>query len=458
LHSIYLSEKYILEIKDKFKPAYLLLLAVYSVSILMHVASQIAYYSKVTALFSFISLLLFLDYRKWYFSYLPVIIPLVVFIPQFPRLANHANVETLISIFLIILLIRKFIFKDSSLDPNNVNQIFRITLIGLYFTAGFHKLNSGFFAIEGSCSTTIGIHNKIFGHHTNFTTSYYLSRLMQCTTIIIEMIVPFGMLIKRTRTLTVVVLGCFHIYLSFCGFVNFSSFAIFLIAGSVLNFESENIDKRLVKGVKYLIIFSVFAAVSTKLLYWSKLLPHQYIFANLACWFSIGLAVFFYSLIYYNRISVKRYNFVWYHPVILFAIFLWGSQCYLGLSTASSLSMFSNLVTEKGHNNHYLIDTRKTKIWDYEEDHVTFIDIPHKFKLHNRREILGYSIPLVELKKSIVLWQRFKEPIPCTISYKGDTIVLTDIKTSKFADPDTEWWHRFLYYRKINLKQNECLW
>jgi len=424
----------------------------------MHVGSQFAYYSKVTALFSFISIVLFADYKKWYFSYLSIVIPLVVLIPQFPRLANHANVETLISVFLVILLIRKIIFKDSSLDPNNVNQIFRITLIGLYFTAGFHKLNSGFFAIEGSCSTTIGIHNNIFRNNVNFTTSYYVSRLMQFSTIIIEMIVPFGMLIKKTRTLAIIILGFFHIYLSFCGFVNFSSFAIFLIAGSVLNFESDYIDKKLVRGTRYLLLFSVLAAISTKLLYWSRLLPAKYTSANLAIWFNIGLALFFYSLIYYNRISVKRYNFVWYHPIILLAIFLWGSQCYIGLSTASSLSMFSNLITEKSHNNHYLIDTRKTKIWDFEEDYVTFIDIPDKFKLHNRIAISGYSIPMVELKKSIVLWQHLKEPIPCTVSYKGDTIILTDITTSKLADPDTEWWHRFLYYRKINLKQNECLW
>lgn len=424
----------------------------------MHFATWFTINSKSTLFFVIVTSLLFLDFRKWFLNYLAIFVGLFLFYPEFPRLANHANLELLVCTFFVLLLMVKVTFKLELPKGLTVTHAFRITLIAVYFTAGFHKLNSGFFSVDGSCATFVKISNFKFLYSQNLIPQYYISRFAQVSTIIIEMIVPFGILFNQTRKATIIILAIFHSYLNLCGFYNFSSFAAFLIAGSVINPEIKQLPESFIKNFKYYLFFSVLCAVLTKFIWWLRVLPAKQLVTYGAMIYTIGWVLFFYGLIKMSSNNVGKYKFSWLHPAIISVILFWGSQCYIGLSTASSLSMFSNLVTEKEHSNHYIINTKKTKIWDFEEDYVTIISIPEECKLSKIRLVKNYGIPLIELKRSITLWKKFKEPLPCTLIYKGETIIVPDLRNSKFNNYKMKWWYRFIYYRRININCNNCLW
>ena len=59
-------------------------------------------------------------------------------------------------------------------------------------------------------------------------------------------------------------------------------------------------------------------------------------------------------------------------------IFLFGFQNYLGLSTAGTFSMFSNIQTEGGKSNHLILHNNPFEIFPYQKNLVHII----KFELH----------------------------------------------------------------------------
>ncbi|KGO84607.1 hypothetical protein Q765_20705 [Flavobacterium rivuli WB 3.3-2 = DSM 21788] len=425
---------------------------------MMHFGVKFTLYSKSTLLFVVIASLILLDFRKWALNYLAIFSGLFLFYDQFPRLANHANLEFFVCIFFSLLLIAKIIFKLEPPKARVVTYAFRITLITVYFIAGFHKLNSGFFSTNGSCSAYVEIMNIKLLYGKNPFTHHYLGWFAQVSTIIIEMIVPFGILFKSTRKITVIILACFHFYLNLCGFYNFSTFAALLIAGSTINLDTKELPESLLKSFKYFLFFCIFSAASTKFLWWLRVLPARQLVTYGSVIYNIGWIILFYGLIKLSNNYATKYKFSWLHPAIFFVILFWGIQGYIGLSTASSLSMFSNLTTEKEHCNHFIIDTKKTKIWNFEEDYVVITNIPKECKLSEIKLVQNYGIPRIELKRNIMLWKKFRQPLPCTLVYKGETIFVPDLRNSKFSTYEMKWWYRFLYYRRIIVNNNECLW
>src|SRR5690606_13568725 len=113
------------------------------------------------------------------------------------------------------------------------------------------------------------------------------------------------------------------------------------------------------------IFFTIVAVITSYFISRFQLVEPTYIRFTNAVIFNIGWVVFFFLFIRHNPIQKLKFRF--YKLPIATAIFivLWGCQCYIGLSNAGNLTMFSNLVTEKSRNNHMIIDTRKTKIWDF---------------------------------------------------------------------------------------------
>jgi len=434
-----------------------MLLAIFCCGLMMHMGSAFYYYTKTTALLVIFTGLLFINYKWWIFAYGGILTSLAVLINIVPRTANHANIEFFICIYFMVLLFMRWRFKTPLPNGQTVNQIFRITLIGLYFMAGFHKLNSGFFNVNGSCTNNMGLWFNQYIDTNNVIIPHFITRMLQVCTILIEMIVPFGILFRRTRAATVLALACFHFYLSLCGVPNFSAFAAFLLTGSILNLDKE-IPKQLTKGLRYLIFFSVVAVVFAKIVYIKNWVPYRLIICCVAIIYNIGWIAFFVALLKFRRIEKCVYLFSWWHPTLALLIIIWASQSYVGLSSAGTLTMYSNLVTEKEHSNHFLIDTKKTKIWNFEEDYVTIVSLPDKCKGSGANKLTGYSLPVTEFKKAVKKWTKYKEPLPCTLIYKGKTIVMRDVKASKYNDPNIEWWQRFLYYRRLNFSCNECMW
>lgn len=436
-----------------------LLLAILNCSLLMTLGSASWNYQFITAFLMLVAGLQWLQIRFWWATFLALLPFLFLYLPQFPRLTNHGNLLTLIGLFIIgYALLKSIRPQTKNILQLNLPLLFRLTLICVYFMAGFHKLNSGFFDLNGSCSTSVNqtLNNIIFGGQ--FEPSRFQIRLSQWGTIIMEMIIPFGLLHYKTRKLTAWILVLFHFYLSLCNFSNFSGLAGFLIVGSVIDYKLIKDWKPILKAVRVYLFFTIIACLAAYAFSRFQLVDSKYIRLHNGLIFNIGWFIFFYVVL--TTISIRKEKSIiskWYYiPVLFFT--LWGGQSYLGLSTAGNLSMFSNLITEKSRSNHLLINTNYTKIWDFEEDYVTIIKLPEHLKWQNSIAILGSDLPLIEFKKQSNQWVKQEDGIiTCTIKYKGEIINIPNLKESEFSK--SKWWHHFVYFRKIPKKGvNECLW
>ena len=154
--------------------------------------------------------------------------------------------------------------------------------------------------------------------------------------------------------------------------------------------------------------------------------------------------------------------------MLFFPLFLltFGFSPYLGLGTAGTFSMFSNLKTEGSTSNHLLLSQNPFKIFKYQEDTVKFYVAfseknNQKFYLDlNNRRFAGNSLPLVEFKKSIYNWTKNNEKVSMMFKYQGKAYPTRDIvndptwKTSK-----RNWEMKLMNFRLISsVEPNECSW
>ncbi|MGB5944054.1 MAG: hypothetical protein WBG71_14315 [Leeuwenhoekiella sp.] len=383
---------------------------------------------------------------------------LVIYLPKFPRTTNHGNLEIFIAIFLIALItLSHQKFKRGELNAGMINWTFRVTLVSIYFVAGFHKLNSGFLSLENSCVVTVPnhLHSLIFGTESH---NWIFIRLQQLVTITVEMIVPLGLLFYRTRKFSAWVLVLFHFYLSLCDFSNFSALAGFLIIGSLLDYTAR-IPKHLQLAFRIYVLLSIAAVVMSYGLSRFSLAASVNIRFYNGIIFNVGWCYLFYCVLTNYNIR-KQTETLYYCPLLIasLCVFLWGGQAYLGLTNAGNLTMFSNLMTVKSKSNHLLINTDYTKIWGFEEDTVFIKKLPEGFKWENSMRLEGYSLPRIEFAVQIQNWMdQSITSIPCTLVYKEKTFVIDDLRKSKFAH--TKFWYPLIHFRRIPKSENmPCFW
>lgn len=441
--------------KINFQPSVLILLCLFSCALLIHIGNG---YPKATALIALLTGLQFINFKLWWPTLFTILIFLSTELIKFPRIPNHANLEIFISLiiifFICLLLSGK---KTKYITAENLPLIFRYSLITIYFIAGFHKLNSGFFDVDGSCITHIGkeLNQLVFGR--DFILSQNTALFFKVATLIIEMIVPFGLLFYNTRKATAYLLVVFHIYLSLCGFANFSSLAGFFLAGCILDFSNANLQSVILKGLRWYLFFTIISCVAIHVASRLKILDDnmELRFLN-GIIFNIGWSYFFIKLLNNSPFIKAKYSPLLIPVMASLVISLWGMQCYIGLSSAGNLSMFSNLITEKSRQNHYIVNSDITKIWDFEEDFVTILELPENLKWQGILDLKGCDLPLIEFKVQAERWlTEDSKTIKCKLLYKGEVVQIDDLRNSEFGK--AKWWYKYLLYRKIPAK-NECLW
>ena len=162
-----------------------------------------------------------------------VVITLPFLLMKFPRQANHANLETLISTCICIGL--AVYWLKPAVRPKleaTLPATARLLAAAIYFWAGFHKLNSDFFAPDVSCSVHLleGLLADDLG--LDWSIPLVVARILPYFTLFLELVVPFGLFYDRTRAVSVASLFVFHAPLSLAGIANFSGLmlAVLLIA------------------------------------------------------------------------------------------------------------------------------------------------------------------------------------------------------------------------------------
>ncbi len=435
---------------------YLLLLSFFSVSLLMNYQRLVGDNNLFFCIAFAVGVLLFINFKTWWANIALLILNFILFAPQFPRMTNHSNLAIFVSVAISILLVIKLLRPSLKIPPNLVSYTFRVSLIAIYFYSGFHKLNADFFNADVSCANFINQYNYKTFFGTNWNVSPGISTFLQYGTIFMEMLLPFGLLWHKTRKFTAILLLCFHFYLSYNELASFSSFAAFIILGCLIDFSGQPLNKKNLYALKIYLGITLFTIGICPFLFF--ILKQSAIKIIYVSGYNLAYLIFFFMFFrnYAGQISTFKRNYFLLPGTCFLFISFWTLKTYAGLGNSANLTMYSNLMTEKSRSNHFLIDTKKTKLFNLEENNLLVLKVHPKLKIYKME---GYKYPLTEFHFLAAKYAANfpHEKLNITIIYKGKTIQIDDLAKSEFVK--TKWWYKYVNFRKIQPEgPNQCIW
>jgi hypothetical protein len=217
----------------------------------------------------------------------------------------------------------------------------RWSLLLLYFLSGLHKLNADFFDPAVSCASVL--YRGLRAGLPVLPDGPVMGPLAIGITVLLELGLPLLLLVPRTRRIAVVAGICFHVLMAAAGYPRFSATGLALLVLFLPSLPRPGPAFR--------------AAAVAALLAASMLVPAQR--DALFVWATLGLCGGVLALCFVpagddreGAVSLRPALPALLGPsLILFA----GLTPYLGLGTDRALSMYSNLRTEGGRSNHFLI-------------------------------------------------------------------------------------------------------
>jgi hypothetical protein len=108
--------------------------------------------------------------------------------------------------------------------------------------------------------------------------------------------------------------------LNFAVYADFSALAVFLILGSVLDFESKKVNQKIIQSLKYYVGFTLLAFIVRQLLIKYQMNPYYYGFIEGSI-FNIGWVIFFYTFFKNYESKIYRYekNYTYHYQSALFS-------------------------------------------------------------------------------------------------------------------------------------------
>lgn len=393
----------------------------------------------------------------------------------FPRLANHTNLALFVGIFVTTALVTSAIRKERFPEPLIVNSLRAMALV-LYFYVGFHKINEGFLTLNSSCTTWF--HDRI--ERTLFDGATIIPELIReispVTLIAMDLSVVALLLFPRTWLWGLFVALPIHLYVSLSGFTDFSAMmhAIMLLFlpprfWQVLRLRPE-LNRMFMRSMAIYAIGIVIYVTYSGLAHHHWYLQQEQITTYLGLFYNflvLELAlVVVYVMMRGHRSSLKGAigigSNTWqlwnkYHVVFPLLVFVWGAFPYL-FGAQTSFTMFSNLVTERERQNHLLVNTKLTKIIDFEEDLVSIGLIYSQSRPPARYDIQGYLLPMSEFKYlASISTKDPADPITLDISLGGNEMHIDHLGLSKFARRPVSSY--FLTFRQIDpYGVSKCRW
>lgn len=396
---------------------------------------------------------------------------IVVEISAFPRLANHTNLALFVAIFVwmnvAISLIRRRALGEAAL----VNGLRGMVVI-IYFYVGFHKINSGFLNVATSC--TSWYHDKV--ERVVFNGADIIPDFVRnySPTVLIAMdLLIFAFLIfPRTWLIGLLLAVPIHMYVSFSGFTDFSSLMhaamlLFLPAHFwAILFENPGLKRLFMRsmgvyfvGVLIYVIYSGLAQFSWQLAPNAQSTHLGILFNILILEVTVTILI---VLLLARKPMVERATVGWAgwrasHSFFPLAIFIWGAFPYI-FGSQTSLTMFSNLVTEEQRQNHLLINTNYTKLIDFEQDLVEVRYIDSQTRPPSRYDIQGYLIPRSEFRFIANMSTLDTDRrISMDIRDNGKEIRIDDLARSEYAERPLSSY--FLTFRQIDaFGSAKCRW
>ena len=308
-----------------------------------------------------------------------ILLQLLDVLVQMPNATNHWVFTAFVNLTILQSVIYCVYKKKSfQIDEMEVYDTFapaaRVEVMILYFWAVFHKLNSGFFSPEVSCATTL-----LEAQHLDSLILFFpqIVSFNPYFTILVELAIPILLFFNRTRNIGIITGLFFHLVLSYSSYNAFFDFTSMVVAAYILFtdrefnqranewrktsrlriksfFNSYSLTRLAVVFITVAVLMGLIALLNKRL--------HTFHQFHLHFFWSIYAVVLSYVMVRFlllNKKSIFRHNpFTltsrWF-LILPIIVFLNGVCPYVGLKTENSYSMFSNLRTEGGVTNHYVV-------------------------------------------------------------------------------------------------------
>lgn len=322
---------------------------------------------------------------------------LVVAWEEAPVLGNHwllaAFVNLVILMATLVALLRRRVHERLDL-AERLFPAARLCVIGFYGFAAFAKLNTAFFDRTVSCATfyfnesteSLGL------DFLQLDGAAWLQRTVIIATVTVELLIPVLLVVRRTRSVGVVVALVFHTVLALDRthqFFDFSStlfalFALFLPptagtwmgerVGSIrarLALRHERLPARVHLGlVAVPVLAALFVAIDV-------LTPRLAVDVGWLPWQIYAVAVIATAVVFLRQEGAPAPAYLRPHHALFLVVPLLvvfnGLTPYLELKTGYGWNMYSNLRTVDGETNHLLV-RRTLPLTDEQEDLVRIID------------------------------------------------------------------------------------
>jgi hypothetical protein len=324
----------------------------------------------------------------------------------------------------------------------------RALLVVMYFYGIFHKINIDWFNLDEGCAVRWWekIHPSFLASLLDYTS---FKMFIIWAPLVLEFIFMVGLFTKGGLKYIAMVGGVFfHLFIGFSLFRYYWGFssAVLILYSAFLSadflpkcreFLTKETLKFLVSNTYMRFALSLLSLLLlTGLLYIAKVGAQEFMTITLVLWsfFSIvvvGLVAvfcydahvgkFFYGADYKHLIS--RSFLV--NAVVVF-YFVHSAFPYLGLNTVPTLTMFSNLYTEDGRSNHYIIPV-KSQIFDWQRDVAVVSKSGIRDVGRKTRHSTESKIPIKDLLK----YMRHYPKKPTSFEYQGQNyknVVYDDVR------------------------------
>ncbi len=153
---------------------------------------------------------------------------------------------------------------------------------------------------------------------------------------------------------------------------------------------------------------------------------------------------------------------LWLAPALLA---LFAASNYLGLRTAGTFSMFSNLRTEAGESNHLLVPAEHPLVVaDHQRDVIWIDALDPEIEEYEGRQLAGLGLPRFELARLVDRWRdEDVGPVRARLrDARGEVHEIPDLtRAPEWTAVDT-WWPRWLLdFRPVQRdprQPNACRW
>lgn len=295
----------------------------------------------------------------------------VFFLFHPPQMPNHFLIMGLVNISIFVCWV--FLRINGKIDKNwfsSIAPLVRLSVVIIYGFAVLAKFNSGFFDSKLSCAVQMA---SLELNYLGLDLRPETLHLAPFFVLGAEFLIWIGLLIARTRSFAIGLASIFHLCLSLTPFSQGLGFTFVLLGllalffpSQIINSQLSTIKKTLEKNWlnflrKPLKVSFVLLAIFFSLI--SSLFTEKNLIRTISTFqFSLGILVciasyFLYLCIKFRSVRFDQRMSIYGFPQILLLsiVILLGLSPYMGLKTAPTFTMFSNLLLEDNNNNHFFL-------------------------------------------------------------------------------------------------------